>query len=111
MTKQTPSLRRAAMVTIAAALSLPAMAGARAAPQPDGTPTTTVNQQKHPAKPHWRQSATAHRNLYGAVPARDPAGCTWPYRNQFPPCMATWPAGDPNFHGSTHPGPTFFDEQ
>jgi len=50
------------------------------------------------------------RNLYNAAPARDSAGCTWPYRNQFPPCMATWPAGDPNYHGS-RPGPTFMDEQ
>jgi hypothetical protein len=32
--------------------------------------------------------------------------CTWPYRNQFPPCMSTWPEGDPNYHGS-RPGPTF----
>lgn len=34
------------------------------------------------------------------------ARCTWPYRNQFPPCMSTWPEGDPNYHGS-RPGPTF----
>ena len=32
--------------------------------------------------------------------------CTWPYRNQFPPCMSTWPEGDPNYHGSRS-GPTF----
>lgn len=32
--------------------------------------------------------------------------CSWPYRNQFPPCMSTWPEGDPNYHGS-RPGPTF----
>jgi hypothetical protein len=34
------------------------------------------------------------------------ARCTWPYRNQFPPCQSTWPEGDPNYHGS-RPGPTF----
>jgi len=34
------------------------------------------------------------------------ARCTWPYRNQFPPCMSTWPEGDPNYHGS-RTGPTF----
>ncbi len=33
-----------------------------------------------------------------------PKGCTWPYQNQIPPCMSTWPAGDPNYHGS-RPGP------
>jgi hypothetical protein len=32
--------------------------------------------------------------------------CAWPYRNQFPPCMSTWPEGDPNYHGS-RPGTTF----
>jgi hypothetical protein len=32
--------------------------------------------------------------------------CTWPYRNQFPPCMSSWPEGDPNYHGS-RPGTTF----
>ncbi len=110
MTKQTSSLRHAAMVAIAAALSLPMMASAQAAPQPDGTQATTANRQKHVAKPHWRQSTTTHRNLYGAVPARQPAGCTWPYQNQFPPCMSTWPQGSPSYHGS-RPGPTFEDEQ
>jgi hypothetical protein len=34
------------------------------------------------------------------------ARCAWPYRNQFPPCMSTWPEGDPRYHGS-RPGPTF----
>jgi hypothetical protein len=34
------------------------------------------------------------------------ARCGWPYRNQFPPCMSTWPEGDPNYHGSRS-GPTF----
>jgi len=34
------------------------------------------------------------------------ARCSWPYRNQFPPCMSTWPEGDPRYHGS-RPGPTF----
>jgi hypothetical protein len=34
------------------------------------------------------------------------ARCVEPYRNQFPPCMSTWPEGDPRFHGS-QTGPTF----
>ena len=111
MTKRTSSLRHAAVVVIAAfALSLPMMASAQAAPQPEGTQIAPAHPAKHAAKVHRRQTTAVRRDLYGAVPAREPAGCTWPYRNQFPPCMSTWPAGDPNYHGSTHPGPTFFDE-
>jgi len=64
-----------------------------------------MHPKKHPAKPQWVQPAPAHRDLYGAAPA----GCTWPYQNQFPPCMSTWPAGDPHYHGS-RPGPTFDDD-
>jgi len=111
MIKQKPYLRSAAMAAFAAvALSLPMMASAQGAPQPEGMQPPTVNQQKQAAKPQGRQSKTTHRNLYGAVPAREPAGCTWPYQNQFPPCMSTWPQGSPNYHGS-RPGPTFFDEE
>ncbi len=103
-------LRPLAIAAFAAfALSLPSLSGAQAAPQPDGTQTPAANQPKPAAKPHSRQATTTHRNLYGAVPAREPAGCTWPYKNQFPPCQSTWPAGDPNYHGA-RPGPTFPDE-
>jgi hypothetical protein len=52
----------------------------------------------------WRPAAA--RNLYGtAAPSR----CTWPYQNQFPPCMSTFPEGSPNYHGG-RPGPTFDNE-
>jgi hypothetical protein len=65
---------------------------------------------KHAAKKHVATARKpVQRHLYVAAPAREPAGCTWPYRNQFPPCMSTWPAGDPNYHGS-RPGATFLDE-
>ena len=78
-----------------------------AAAQTD-TPPAPAQAAKHTVKKHVATARKpVQRNLYNAAPARDPSGCTWPYRNQFPPCMATWPAGDPNFHGSTHPGPTF----
>lgn len=76
-----------------------------AAAQSD-TPPTQAQVAKHTAKKHVAARKPVPRNLYNAAPARDHAGCTWPYRNQFPPCMATWPAGDPNYHGS-RPGPTF----
>jgi hypothetical protein len=110
MTRQTSRLRRVTIAAIAATgLSLSMAPVAQAAPQPQGTPLATTHPAKHTAKPHWRQSTATHRDLYGAVPARGPAGCTWPYQNQFPPCMSTWPAGDPNYHGS-RPGPTFLDE-
>ena len=45
------------------------------------------------------------RNLYGSAQGR----CTWPYQNQFPPCMSTFPEGSPNYHGG-RPGPTFDNE-
>jgi hypothetical protein len=51
----------------------------------------------------WR--AYAGRNLYGTARS----GCTWPYQNQFPPCMSTFPEGSPNYHGG-RPGPTFDNE-
>ncbi len=79
-----------------------------AAAQTDQPPTHPPTAQHH-VKKHAATRNLAQRNLYGAAPAREPAGCTWPYRNQFPPCMSTWPAGDPNYHGS-RPGPTFLDE-
>jgi hypothetical protein len=51
---------------------------------------------------HADQQSTRHAWAGTALEAR----CTWPYRNQFPPCMSTWPEGDPNYHGS-RTGPTF----
>ena len=50
------------------------------------------------------QKPPAAANAWTGTPLE--ARCTWPYRNQFPPCMSTWPEGDPNYHGSRS-GPTF----
>jgi hypothetical protein len=68
----------------------------------------TAHVGKTVAKKHvsrqWRPAAA--RNLYGtAAPSR----CTWPYQNQFPPCMSSFPEGSPNYHGG-RPGPTFDNE-
>ena len=51
----------------------------------------------------WQQPPAA-ANAWAGTPFE--ARCTRPYRNQFPPCMSTWPEGDPNYHGSRS-GPTF----
>ena len=70
-----------------------------------GKPTAHVaktDAKKHASR-QWRPDAG--RNLYGSVRS----GCTWPYQNQFPPCMSTFPEGSPNYHGP-RPGPTFDNE-
>jgi hypothetical protein len=38
------------------------------------------------------------RIIYNVAP--DQPDCTWPYKRMFPPCMSTWPEGDPNYHGT-----------
>jgi hypothetical protein len=67
----------------------------------------TAHFAKTSAKKHvtqqWRPDTG--RNLYGSARG----GCTWPYQNQFPPCMSTFPEGSPNYHGG-RPGPTFDNE-
>jgi hypothetical protein len=90
------------LIMALALLSQPTLAAAQTDTRPAQAQVT-----KHTVKKHVATARKpVQRNLYNAAPARDPAGCTWPYRNQFPPCMATWPAGDQNYHGS-RPGPTF----
>ena len=44
-----------------------------------------------------------YNDLYGSAP--NLPGCTWPFQNKYPPCMSTFPQGDPNYHGGSHPGP------
>jgi hypothetical protein len=44
-------------------------------------------------------SNARQRSLYGWTQSSATDRCAWPYRNQFPPCMSTWPEGDPNYHG------------
>jgi hypothetical protein len=104
MPKHKTSLRYiVAAATTAAALWLPIPSVARA----DQPADATTHPKKHGATiPHQQQSQSKIRpRIYNAAPSL-PAGCTWPYQNQFPPCQSTWPAGDPNYHGS-RPGVTF----
>jgi len=75
------------------------------------TNTAKLHAKKHAARVHHPMrspSAANRRELYGAAPSAETnwPGCTWPYTNQEPPCMGTFPAGDPNYHGSRH-GPIF----
>jgi hypothetical protein len=101
----TTRLRSATVLTIVAGLlSLSMLSIASANQTAEQTRVATVHPKKHVAGTSW-QSGTERRELYRSAPA----GCTWPYQNQFPPCMSTWPAGDPHYHGS-RPGPTFNDE-
>jgi hypothetical protein len=100
--------RHAAFVVMAAAsLSLPMLSIARADPPADRPHAATVQPKNH-AKTAW-QSAAQRQKLYGSARPANTGRCSWPYQNQFPPCMSTWPAGDPHYHGS-RPGPTFDDE-
>ena len=94
------SLRRAALTAIAlASFAVPMVSVAKADQQAQRTHATIT---------HWRQPGSAHKELIGRAQTWEENRCAWPYRNQFPPCMSTWPAGDPNYHGS-RPGPTFND--
>jgi hypothetical protein len=96
MPKQVTSPRSAAVAVIAAAsFSLSMLSIAQASQQGEKTRAATTAAKKH---------AAIHRKVSAA--AADSSRCTWPYRNMFPPCMSTWPAGDPNYHGP-RPGPTF----
>jgi len=96
MLKQRTSLRRAAIVAIAAAsISIPALSVAQAHEQTGTTVTAKTHLKKH------KHAQAMHREIYVAASAGPAiAGCTWPYRNMTPPCMATWPEGDPHYHGS-----------
>ena len=103
MPKQATSLRSWVVgVIAAAALSLPLSVA-----QADQQTNATVPLKKRAARmPHPKQRKSEIRpGIYGAA-ANSSGRCTWPYRNQFPPCQSTWPAGDPNYHGS-RPGVTF----
>jgi hypothetical protein len=83
-------LRHAGIAALAAAaLFLPLQSVAQAGEQPTGQ-----RLPRPPTGPNaWAGTSFEQR-------------CRWPYRNQFPPCMSTWPEGDPNYHGS-RPGTTF----
>jgi len=101
MPKQVLSPRNVVIATVAAAaLAMPATV---LADQPADAAMHAKKQTGRIYHPQQRHSDIRPR-VYNAAP--EPPGCTWPYRNQFPPCQSTWPAGDPNYHGS-RPGPTF----
>jgi len=81
-----------AVVAVLAALSLPAAA----AETTDQPAKATVAAKKHP-----KQHVSQVTQQQPPKASSEPPGCnTWPYTNQFPPCQSTWPAGDPNYHGS-----------
>ncbi len=105
MQKQLSLLHSVAVIT-AASLSLSMLSVAHAGQRTDGT----TDAKKHTARKH---TAPTHHvkqreteippKIYGAapdLPTTDSSGCTWPYQNQFPPCMSTWPEGSPDYHGS-----------
>ncbi len=107
MPKQATSLRSVAIAAItAASLSLPILSVAQADQRAERTHAARMHPKKHTARMHHlrQREAEVPPGTYGAAP--NLPGCTWPYRNMFPPCMSTWPAGDPNYHGS-RPGVTF----
>jgi hypothetical protein len=104
MTTYQTRLRAAGLATIALILlSAPTHAKAQADQVKPKAHARQTDARKHVSR-QWRPAAA--RNLYGtAAPSR----CTWPYENQFPPCMSTFPEGSPNYHGG-RPGPTFDNE-
>ncbi len=92
-------------VIVAAALSLSMLSVVQADQQTDAT----MPLKKHVTRMHHskQQKSEIRPRTYDAAPNSSSSGrCAWPYRNQFPPCQSTWPAGDPNYHGS-RPGVTF----
>ena len=95
MLKQTTLLRGVALAATFALLSLPSLSVVQAGARADAA----THPKKHVARIHHpmqRQSA-ASRSVYHAPNGPD---CTWPYTRMLPPCMSTWPAGDPNYHGT-----------
>lgn len=96
-------LRAVGVPTIAVALlSAPVLSMAQTDQQRPATHVAKSYAKKHVSR-QWRPQANP--NLYGSAQGR----CTWPYQNQFPPCMSTFPQGSPNYHGS-RPGVTFDNE-
>ena len=102
------ALQRAAIVAIAALMSLPVISVGY--PHQPGAAAHAAGLQLHKKK--HRQPYFAQRKPYAPAPygayapyayapsASNMPGCTWPYQNQFPPCMSTWPQGSPDYHGT-----------
>jgi len=107
--KQATWLRRVAVAAIVgASFVLPTLAAAQADQPAAPTHVVKAQSKKHAATTRHRQSGVVPRTTSSAQAQVDKR-CTWPYQNQFPPCMSTWPAGSPSYHGP-RPGPTFDDE-
>lgn len=87
-----PKKRRrcAAAVAVLAAISATMMSMARA---------DKLIKNPHAAKPYALHptSVPSGSNTWPSTKSKD--GCTWPYTNQSPPCMSTWPEGDPHYDG------------
>ena len=96
MFKQTTLLRGVALAVMFALLSLPSLSVAQAGPQADAA----THPKKHVARMHhpMQRESAASRTVYHVAP--NGPDCTWPYTRMLPPCMSTWPAGDPNYHGT-----------
>ena len=104
MTTYQTRLRAAGLATIAfIQLSAPTHSKAQADQVKPKAHARQTDARTHVSR-QWPPAAA--RNLYGAAA---PSRCTWPYQNQFPPCMSTFPEGSPNYHGG-RPGPTFDNE-
>jgi hypothetical protein len=112
MQKRSHPLRSAAIAAFAAllAFAVPSLAPAPAMAQADvqsgvranAGPAPNAHRKAHLAK--RRYAPVVRQANSNPPPSSLPPGCTWPYRNMAPPCMSTWPAGDPNYHGPV-PGP------
>lgn len=113
MPSPSTALPRAAVVAIAAAMSLPIVSVAYPHQLGAAAHAARLHNNKH------GQLYLAHRKPYAPAPygyapnaasapyphapsasASGISGCTWPYQNQFPPCMSTWPQGSPDYHGT-----------
>jgi hypothetical protein len=96
MSKQITLLRSVAVAAISASLSLAGISVAQANPRAH----TTMNPKKHVARVHRpiQRESELSRKIYDVAP--NATDCTWPYKRMVPPCMSTWPEGDPNYHGT-----------
>ena len=96
MSKPIISLRSVAVAALSAALSVSVLSVAQASPRADAA----IHAKKHVARTHHpvRRESQLSRRIYDVAPSGP--DCTWPYKRMLPPCMSTWPAGDPNYHGT-----------
>ena len=99
MSKQIISLRSVAVAAISASLSLSIFSVAQASPRADAAihAKKHVARIHHPVRPIWREFELS-RKIYNVGP--NASDCTWPYKRIISPCISTWPAGDPNYHGT-----------